>query len=360
MLREFGLWTTVAQSGYRLAAPDEVSLPAQMSGKHPAPEWLVENRPQTTAGAPGRGAVSTQRPDLDMPVLYRSFAAIPAGDVAKVLEFAGKWGFLSRGRAFTGTAAESTGGANLYAESLEFWRAEIGKLAHAIRVHEAIQAGDTAFLAPLARFTPVDRVSPSYAHAAFWEFRSHVPASDAGEGFLSRFFSSPDSVQCELDQYTHWARVDGPANEYDDPRAVAATWLDQQITSELKTLAGAVAFETDTRSGQRGLRVTPVDLCSLFWFQFARSLSNGTDERECRECGRWFALVPKDRGRKFFCSEICKTRNFRKRKKQATDLYASGERSVDIIATATCSDADTVRKWLGIKTKGSRASAKGK
>ena len=351
----------VALAGYQVTAPGAMALPEPFAANAAATRWIVEAPPM-----PGRPAGSRcARPDVFEPLLYRSFAAIPTDDAGAILKFAGEWGFLSWERPLmertpVGVIQRSPIEQS-YSESLDLWRTEITKLAYAIRVYTAIREGDRAWLLSRVRFTPEAKVPVgNYVSPAEWHFRTHSPeCGDAG--YFARCSIAEGTPRVEYDQYTPWAQVEMHSpREHDEPRAVASAWLDQRVTDELKTDSQkGWAFSTAGHNGSRGIHVFPLDLLSLMWWQFARSVAREAEERACRECGRWFMLVPKDRGRKWFCSEAHKAKHFRARKKQAIELYASGEHTVETIAEATGSDADTVRSWLGI-TKEKQAAAKTK
>src|SRR5262249_51113615 len=137
------------------------------------------------------------------------------------------------------------------------------------------------------------------------------------------------------------------ASPADDPRLVARAWLCQAVERELVILC-SLQFAPDPDTGRYMFRLAPGDLVKLLWLQFVRAISSGTRQQRCRECGKWFELLPKHRGRKEFCSTACKLREFRRRQSRAVELKAAG-RTVKQIATELDTDIDTVKRWVGGK-----------
>lgn len=358
----FALEVTVAQAGYRVADSNEIALSEQSRVAGVVQRWILERPP-----AQGRSGVRSRTPDDEDPILYRTFAALKADQESDLLKFADQWGYLCWGRRFisespTGPSKPPQG--LTYTESLDLWRTEIAKLKHAIRVHEAVRDGDREWLASQMQFIPEERHKDTnqLLEAAEWQFRTHVTNECDAQETMVRGRYGLNRSEFEISAQNPWCSVElGIARLTDDVRTVASAWLDHEISSELLIAPQAgFEFSTHERTSTRGIRVRPSDLCSLMWWQFARSVELHRQERACRECGKWFILNPKDRDRKFFCSESCKTKNFRGRKKQAAELHASGEHTLEAIAEATLSDVETVRNWLGIKETGRRIATKRK
>jgi hypothetical protein len=151
----------------------------------------------------------------------------------------------------------------------------------------------------------------------------------------------------------NWTDVARPEfNARTDPRLVVEAWLDDTLTEHLNGPGFfEMRFGRAALSTERGLILAPKHLRALLWFQFARSVmlkQTFTDDfRRCKnaECRQWFALTPKERARRVFCSDACKVRHFRIRKETATKLKTQG-RTVAQIAKELDTDDSTVKKWL--------------
>lgn len=64
------------------------------------------------------------------------------------------------------------------------------------------------------------------------------------------------------------------------------------------------------------LRLVPRNLIGALWLQFAQIVSRTRKVSQCRACGKWFAPLKAERGKKrLYCSDACRWRAFRRRKK---------------------------------------------
>jgi hypothetical protein len=89
--------------------------------------------------------------------------------------------------------------------------------------------------------------------------------------------------------------------------------------------------------------------------QFALDVSGVPKYRRCPSCGRWFERTPRlNRADRRTCSAACRTQHYRERQKRARKLVSEGK-SVEQVAEALGSDAETVKGWVrGTKRKGGR------
>jgi hypothetical protein len=61
--------------------------------------------------------------------------------------------------------------------------------------------------------------------------------------------------------------------------------------------------------------VAPADLLSALWLQLADALETRRDYKQCAECGKWFSVLSQGGKPREYCSEACRIRAYRKRKK---------------------------------------------
>lgn len=92
-------------------------------------------------------------------------------------------------------------------------------------------------------------------------------------------------------------------------------------------------------------RMQPVSLLGALWLQAI--LAGGRDYRECATCSQPIEISRLGGARTDarFCSNACKTKDFRDRRAEARRLAASGMRTNEI-AKRVRSDVATVRRWL--------------
>lgn len=118
----------------------------------------------------------------------------------------------------------------------------------------------------------------------------------------------------------------------------------------------------EMRSRQRkhnlGLRIVPDSLIGALWLQFALAVDGNKEYKQCKMCSTWFEIGRTEsyspeagfRGRarkdKTYCSNACRSRALREKKKEARRLYEKSI-TIDEIAKTLGSEQDTVRGWVG-------------
>lgn len=282
------------------------------------------------------GGVRSYRPD-DHPTMFREFIGLAAGGPDALLTFADRYGILGQGYDPEGFPPDWHGSKTT--ESVRFWVHQNANLQQADQVLDMLRRGDrTALGARVRWFTTARR-----GEGGRWYFR-HWRRVDTEQDY------SPVEGTEEMVEAAHWApvRADG-LGPGEDPLVVARAWLNQEIGVRVRSHA-RVVFADDPQTGRPGFQVVPTTLLSFIWWQFGRSLASGQEYGECKECGKPFEIVPKDKGRRMFCGTSCKLKNFRKRQRQAEKLASEGK-TPEQIAAATDTKLETVRDWLA-KPKG--------
>jgi hypothetical protein len=119
--------------------------------------------------------------------------------------------------------------------------------------------------------------------------------------------------------------------------------------------------------GRLGFRLTkeprlllePISLISAMWLQLTLAITGEKEFVACKFCSRLFEKSTDQSGyrrHREFCSDSCKTKDYRKRKRTALRLAKAGDRLPDI-AAKTVTDSSTIRGWLAAakSRRGSRA-----
>ncbi len=311
-----------------------------LSEINPKPEWAIIRpfvvMPYKTGGGARfdyRGPHRTVRPLLDSPALFREFAGLEVGDRDAILAFANKYGQLSFGTIFfpreipeqlvshltkpeveflieyvTGRRPRESldhvgvrpfpNRPNLFvhrAETESFWNEAISDMKQAVRLWSSISEGDIAEITSIRSiFRPTKTSTPEELIAFGFNYLAEV-------------------VNREL-----WRRVQ--PDLVIDPSALTPV-----------------------------LRFYPDDLLRAMWLQFAQAIAGNKTQRMC-VCGNWFEISAADDGRttrRMFCSDPCKSRDYRRRKALAESLHQSGA-TPEEIAASTGTDVSTIRQWLGI------------
>jgi hypothetical protein len=96
------------------------------------------------------------------------------------------------------------------------------------------------------------------------------------------------------------------------------------------------------------LSVAPDNLLGGLWLQFAEAVSGNKSFRSCPKCGKLIELSLEPSGFRsdaLFCSDQCRTKDYRDRKNLARELAAQGHSEREIAAQVRSTEA-TVHKWL--------------
>ena len=96
------------------------------------------------------------------------------------------------------------------------------------------------------------------------------------------------------------------------------------------------------------LKIAPMHLLSAIWLQFALAVAGDKHYVGCKTCDRQIEISTAQSGyrtNREFCSNSCKTQDYRKRKREALRLARRGEGLV-AIAKSIDTERKTVRGWL--------------
>jgi len=112
------------------------------------------------------------------------------------------------------------------------------------------------------------------------------------------------------------------------------------------TVSPMMQFESPRR--ELALRLLPRDLLAALWLQLAWAVSGNRDYHVCKKCGRWFEVSKRQLDhrtvRRLFCSDPCKSADYRDNKTKAQALGATGM-SPKQIAAELGKSVETVRAW---------------
>jgi hypothetical protein len=119
-------------------------------------------------------------------------------------------------------------------------------------------------------------------------------------------------------------------------------WL---FNRHLQHLQGRMGFDG---AGQPRLKIEPLTLISAMWLQLALAISGDKQFVACKFCRRMFEISTEQTGfrsHREFCTDSCKTKDYRKRKRTALRMAAAGG-SLREISDKTATDSGTVRSWV--------------
>lgn len=339
-------------AGYVLVDGEELTTP-------PGVNWAGLG--QAVAPPPkGRGLLELRspfgaylyRPDQEQPALFREFAGLPPDDEEAILAFANRFGMLGESILAWWDLRPDPPKQGATFEPLSSWAASIRELRHALRLHEIVRRGDRGAAAAVLRWG-----LPADPHPQAWFIRSDFDADP--DAFAAWWLSEnpaapPEAVRWQYDRMC-WVQVytGQMPSPSDDPLVVVRTWVDGHIKYRVEGMA-TVTYAIDPDHGRRVFQVRANHLIGLMWLQFARAVAGEKEYRACKECRTWFELGARDdgrKGRRVFCGDPCKLKDYRRRKQTALEMKAR-RKSPRQIAEATDTDLATVEKWL--KPKGGK------
>lgn len=174
-------------------------------------------------------------------------------------------------------------------EPLSFWTQEIVTLREAWSLWMACQTGDAAFLTERIVW-PDDWVYGGVDQVVYL---------DGSRG-----------------QAAEMVRLGNPTDFYHrdlaGPALLAVRMLvDRHLGSEVE-----VEFALDEATQRFEIVLAPRDLLTVIWIQLADAIEKRHRYRRCQECGKWFRALSQGGSRRDYCSDACRVRAYRKRKKE--------------------------------------------
>ena len=119
-------------------------------------------------------------------------------------------------------------------------------------------------------------------------------------------------------------------------------WL---FDSHLQHVQGRMKFGPD---GPPQLRTAPMTLLAAMWLQLAMAVAGNKNFVKCKFCERQIEISTAESGfrsNRVFCSQSCKTNDYRRRKREAIRHARRGKR-VAAIAKLVATEPKTVRGWV--------------
>lgn len=221
--------------------------------------------------------------------LFRQFAAL--GTEADVVDFANRYGPLGADLSLVVVDVapddpEKKGAVFYWAEPIGQWLAEAQQMANVIGLWDLIRDGADAFTgshtAEAARLK-IKAVTPEHKHLAQnWVLAT---ARDNPAGYL---------LHSQTDRRA-W------------PQLLLQQWIERGMRGRMNFGVSGPDLKAT---------LTPNGLIGALWLQASLAIDGQVDFQQCRECSEWFGISAEHgRPEKLFCSDACRMRAYRKRKK---------------------------------------------
>lgn len=224
--------------------------------------------------------------------LFRAFAALRSE--ADIVAFANRFGPLGTdlSTAIVDVVPEMSElmGIELYwAEPIDQWLAEAADMARAISLWELIQSGNSSvFVTKLTKGTARLKIKTGSPEC------KHIEK----DWVLAKKADNPERFQeiAETDE-KDWALL------------LLAQWINRGAQGRTDLWLGL-------SGGGLGSVLMPKGLIGALWQQARQSIDGNVDFLKCLECSDWFGISAEEaRPEKLYCSDACRMRAYRKRKK---------------------------------------------
>lgn len=341
----------------------------------PEPEQVLASHIVEPSGKRGRGRPAAPKPTgsrltyplAETPALHRTFAALDPNDLPALAEFAGEHGSLGESDRRAGervTLYASPPPADVLEQIPEPNRALLKKYASGELKMEvgAYRTGwerwvdllqlpgaepHTAWVEHIDEMRSAVRVYDAVASRDPQVLAEHVSCRELRDEGLDRSYSHGWFVRYGgrevLMGRSKWRATEQGAFVF------ARHFLMWRVSAMLDKRVRFVLAEHPS-SAQPTLRPHPVSLVGAMWLQLANAIAAEKSYRTCRMCGGWFEAGGVDDARKIFCSEGCKSKDYRRRRDLVKRLAADGQTVEEIgeqlAASGTDTDAETIRKWV--------------
>jgi hypothetical protein len=262
--------------------------------------------------------------------LFRTFANLRYEDRDAILDFANRFGQLGI-RTLIDTVIERDGKRLMSGggETWQDWMHQIVEMRLAVAIWDMIEARDLSGLSRHVQWTERG-----------WCYDSLDLSHDSSGKAMP-----PGSPVRRLT----WIPPVLDLFKPDDVLMPASFLVQRWINDYLKQASPQLRYDLDR--GKRVLQIIPDSLLGAMWLQFAQAIDGNRKHRACKECGRWFEISTEETGlrvNRVFCSDPCKSRDYRRRKQMAQQLKAEGN-AIATIAKELDTDIETIRK--GVTTK---------
>lgn len=223
-------------------------------------------------------------------------------------------------------------------ETLYDWAWHIEKMRQAIEVWDLLRREDKEGLRRLIRWG--HRVRPGGTPKTgphWWFYRSH-PDTAAPNVEPGRVPAWPGEVADSL------LAVPDVCREGDlvtPARFFLAKWVTHYLNGR-----ASPEMRFSKENGRLSLQIVPKTLLTALWLQFARAIDTDKTYRRCKACSKWFEVsAGTSHTDRQFCSDACKSRDYRAKKQEAIRLR--GEKwTTQRIAKKLGTTPEVIKRWL--------------
>jgi hypothetical protein len=283
----------------------------------------------------GQYRIKMYSPFVRHPVLYKNFASLDTSDRDNVLRFADAYGMLGNGQPTDMPVDfDEKNALRTLVEPWETWNQEVLAMRRAVAIQDMLDSGDVDGISKVVYWKD---------GACFYHSRGHTGADHREPGDSWELIEPVEDLFRPND-------VRMPA------RFLVQRWINKHLVGNV-----GPQLRYDVRIAKQVMKNFPTTLLSAMWFQFADAVAGNRKHRICPICGTWFEVAPTGVSRtkngggpgrmnRVFCSDPCKSKDYRDRKDEARRLKSQGK-TVATIAKQLDTPVETIKTWT-TKRKG--------
>jgi hypothetical protein len=244
--------------------------------------------------------------------LYRRFIEVDPYDRDSMLAFANTYGLLGIGLRVD--LRHGSTSIHMLGEREHRWKEEIEIMRQAVAMWDMCSNNDATALSQLVHENGAGR----------WV----VTVGDQTE-VVEPFLPNPDLFML--------------GNPIIPAGFVVQRWINDRLK---QYTSPQVLYQMDR--GERVFRIRPWSLLGAMWLQFALTIDCSRFHKSCKECSRWFEVSTEGDGKRVnreFCSDRCKSKNYRRRKTEAIQLKSQGK-TIAAIAKQLDTEPSTIKTWV--------------
>jgi hypothetical protein len=246
-------------------------------------------------------------PLKDFPALFRDFAQLRTDDPDAILAFANRYGKLGIS-SFMEFASPEKPNSRLVSiiETRQEWRRQILDMSEAVALWDLIRLRDRDGLSRCILW----RQGGNGEH---WTYDTHHEL-ESGQ--------APPSGRRRMQFIEPVLDLFKPGDVFMPAMFLVQRWINEHLAEHVSP-----HLLYDLALGAQVLNVVPHDLAGAMWLQLARAIAGNKEYVACKECGRWIEVSHRQADRRTkrreFCSDACKSKNYRQKKDRAAKEEAA-------------------------------------
>lgn len=256
-------------------------------------------------------------PLVDHKGLFREFAEIHTGPPfdryeEEVVRFADQYGPLGLEQ----TVITTDSGEEFHGELQADWGAEITAMRQCLDLWDA------------------------FADAELEPIRSTIRFEESGVVYEPSDSDSFFTIASQNWYPEVWEFI-RPGDHFD----AAICFVQQAVNRRLAGRVSPRLLWNDDRTIE--LHQVPSNLAGVMWLQLALAIDGRKSYRRCRSDGKWIEISQDGaRATRQFCSDACRSREYRRRRTEAVRMHEHGL-AVEEIAKTLPASVSSVRNWVG-------------